>query len=77
MHELALMDSLVATVGERVGQSRVTAVRLRVGKLAAVAADALRFCFDVCAEGTCLEGAVLEIQETDGHELRLVEVEVI
>ncbi|MCZ7677640.1 MAG: hydrogenase maturation nickel metallochaperone HypA [Sandaracinaceae bacterium] len=60
MHELALMQSLVATVEEQVAD-RVTRVRLEIGRLTAVVPDALRFCFDVCARGTRLEGAVLEI----------------
>ena len=28
---------------------------------------AIRFCFDLCAEGTVLEGAVLEIDEVGGR----------
>lgn len=60
MHELALMQSLVATVEEQV-PDRVTRVRLEIGRLTAVVPDALRFCFDVCARGTRLEGALLEI----------------
>jgi hydrogenase nickel incorporation protein HypA/HybF len=77
MHELALMESLVETVVENVGNAKVASVRLEVGRLAAVVPDSLRFCFDVCARGTSLEGAVLEIIEMTGHELRLREVEVI
>ncbi len=71
------MESLVTTVEENVGAARVTAVRLEVGKLACVAPEALRFCFDVCAQGTCLEGARLEILDLPGEELRLKDVEVI
>lgn len=66
MHELALMESLVSTVMDNVGEVRVTAVRLDVGKLTCVAPDALRFCFDVCSRGTPLEGARLEIAEIGG-----------
>ena len=61
MHELTLMESLVATVDEKAAGSRVLAVRLEVGQLAAVVADALHFCFELCARGTVLEGARLEI----------------
>jgi hydrogenase nickel incorporation protein HypA/HybF len=67
MHELALMESVVAAVEERVGDARVATVRLEVGRLAAVVPDALRFCFDVCARGTALEGATLEIAEIPGR----------
>jgi hydrogenase nickel incorporation protein HypA/HybF len=42
-------------------------VVVAVGKLSAVLPDALRFCFDLCAEGTSLEGATLEIVEVPGR----------
>lgn len=67
MHELALVESLVATVEENVAEGRVTAVRLAVGRLAAVVPDAMRFCFELCVRGTRLEGAVLEIEEVAGR----------
>jgi hydrogenase nickel incorporation protein HypA/HybF len=67
MHELALMESLVAAVNERVVEGRVVAIRLEIGKLAAVVPDALRFSFDVCAQGTRAQGARLEIESIDGR----------
>ena len=54
-------------VRERVGKERVTRVRLEVGRLTAVVPDAMRFCFEVCARGTSLEGAVLQIDEVPGR----------
>ena len=67
MHELSITRNVVATVAERaaVGQ-RVTRVRLEIGRLSAVMPDAVRFCFDICAQGTALEGAALEIVEVPG-----------
>jgi hydrogenase nickel incorporation protein HypA/HybF len=67
MHELALMESIVATVEEKVRPARVACVRLQIGRLAGAFPDALRFCFDVCARGTTLEGATLEIDEIEGR----------
>ena len=67
MHELALMESIVAAVEERIHPARAARVRLQVGRLAGVMPDALRFCFDVCAQGTGLEGATLEIDEIAGR----------
>jgi hydrogenase nickel incorporation protein HypA/HybF len=67
MHELALMDSLVTTVVERVREGQITRVRLEVGRLAGVVPDALRFCFDVCTRGTAMEGAVLDIVDIPGR----------
>jgi hydrogenase nickel incorporation protein HypA/HybF len=67
VHELALMDNVVSAVVERIGDARVTTVRLEIGRLAAVVPEALRFCFDVCARGTALEGAALEIAHIEGR----------
>lgn len=77
MHELSLMESLVETVDAQREGARVVVVRLEVGKRSCVAPDALRFCFDVCAHETALEGAKLDIIEMPGEELRIREVEVI
>jgi hydrogenase nickel incorporation protein HypA/HybF len=63
MHELAITESIVTGVCERVGDCRVTKVVLEVGRFSGAAADAIRFCFDVSAKGTALEGAALEIFE--------------
>jgi hydrogenase nickel incorporation protein HypA/HybF len=63
MHELAITEDVVATVAQRIGGQRVTLVRLEIGQLTGVVADSVRFCFDLVAEGTSLEGADLEIVE--------------
>lgn len=63
MHELSLADSVVRAVVERTGEARVLRVRLTIGRLAAVAPEAMRFGFELCARGTALEGAALEIRE--------------
>lgn len=67
MHELSITQSVVDTVTERVDGARVTAINLRIGKLSGVVPDALRFCFELIAEGTPLEGARLEIDEPAGR----------
>jgi hydrogenase nickel incorporation protein HypA/HybF len=67
MHELALIQSIVAAVEERVQPARVDVVRLEIGRLAGVSEQALRFCFDVCTRGTSLEGAALEIEGVAGR----------
>jgi hydrogenase nickel incorporation protein HypA/HybF len=63
MHELTITESVVAAVAERVGAARVSRVRLTIGRMSGVVAESVRFCFDVCAAGTVLEGAALEIVE--------------
>ena len=66
MHELSIANGIVEICAERAGGVRVTRVRLEIGRLSAVLPDAVRFCFDVCARNTVLEGAALEIVETSG-----------
>ena len=64
MHELAITQSVVDGVSERFGEARIHRVILQIGRLSGVVPDAVRFCFEACARGTTLEGAVLEIDET-------------
>jgi hydrogenase nickel incorporation protein HypA/HybF len=67
MHELGITQSIVEACSARAGGAPVSRVTVEVGRLSAVVPDALRFCFDVCREGTPLEGAELEIIETPGR----------
>jgi hydrogenase nickel incorporation protein HypA/HybF len=67
VHELSIAQSIVEMVGERAGEARVHRLTLVVGRLSGVFPDALRFCFDICTEGTVLEGAVLEVIEPPGR----------
>ena len=63
MHELAITESVVEAVTQRLPGAKVTTIRLEIGALSGVVADSVRFCFDVVSEGTSLEGASLEITE--------------
>jgi len=76
VHELSITRNVVAIVTERAQGQRVTRVRLEIGRLSAVVPDSIRFCFDICAQGTPLEGAELEIIESAGQELLIKEMEV-
>ena len=67
MHELAITQSMVDVIVDRLGSARVTAVHVRIGKVFGVVPDAVRFCFDLVAEGTVVEGARLEISEPAGR----------
>lgn len=65
MHELSIAHNLVELAEEAAcaaGAVRVTLVRLRLGEMAGVVEDALRFCFPVAASGTLVEGAELHIE---------------
>ena len=67
MHELGITQEIVAIASDHSKGARVTRVVLEIGKLSAVLPDAIRFCFDLCSEGTVVEGALLEILETPGR----------
>lgn len=67
VHELALTQSVVDLITERLGPARITAVHLEVGRLSGVLPDAVRFCFGMVTEGTALAGARLDISEPAGR----------
>jgi hydrogenase nickel incorporation protein HypA/HybF len=66
MHELAITQNIVEIATQHANGARVRRLTLEIGQLTAVMADSVRFCFDVCAQGTPLEGASLEIIEPPG-----------
>jgi hydrogenase nickel incorporation protein HypA/HybF len=68
MHELSIALELVEVAvaeAQRLGDVRIVALHLRVGPLAGIVPDALRFSFDVAAAGTAIEGARLEIEQDE------------
>jgi hydrogenase nickel incorporation protein HypA/HybF len=70
MHEMSLIESVVALVeDERRKQafSRVRMIRLAVGVLGHAEPAALHFCFDVVTRGTIADGARLEIERVLGE----------
>jgi hydrogenase nickel incorporation protein HypA/HybF len=67
MHELSIADNIVEHCVEQANGARVVRVRLEIGRLSCVTPEALRFCFDVCAKDTIVEGAVLDIIAIHGR----------
>jgi hydrogenase nickel incorporation protein HypA/HybF len=66
MHELGIMESALASVQRHAAGNedrRVSRVVLRIGALAGVEIESLRFAFDVISRGTVAEGAVFEIEQ--------------
>jgi hydrogenase nickel incorporation protein HypA/HybF len=64
MHETAIVTGLmriIETQAAQHGATRVSRVRLKVGRLRAVEPQQLRSCFEMFAEGTVAEGAQLLI----------------
>jgi hydrogenase nickel incorporation protein HypA/HybF len=66
MHELAITQSVVEAITERLGDAPVVRVRLEIGALSGILPDAVRFCFDLVAAGSPLAGARLEIDHPPG-----------
>lgn len=70
MHELALCQSVVDSLREQArihGFERITTVRLAIGALSCVSADAIEFCFSAVCRGTLAEGAKLELMRLPGE----------
>ncbi len=65
MHELSITQSLLEIVNQEVAKhaiSKVTIVKLQVGKLSAIQPTSLTFCFEFLTKGTPVEGAELVIE---------------
>jgi hydrogenase nickel incorporation protein HypA/HybF len=67
MHEMGIALEIIKiasdSIPENLKKSKVERINLKVGKLAAVVPDSLKFCFEVAAKNTPLEGAILQIEE--------------
>lgn len=66
MHELSVAHAVVSTVVDALPtpDTRVLQVRLRIGELSGLVPQALEFAYDVAAQGTPLEDAVLVIERS-------------
>jgi hydrogenase nickel incorporation protein HypA/HybF len=63
VHELSIAESVVR-IAERHADGRpVAKVELKVGHLRQVVPSALAFAFELVAQGTCVEGAELAMEE--------------
>ena len=65
MHEASIMESILETAvgeAEKTGARRILRIRLRVGILSGVVAEALEFAFEGMKDGTPAADATLEIE---------------
>lgn len=67
MHELGITQSIVDAVLDAVDEPDIRCVHLEIGQLSGVVPDAVRFCFELVADGTRLEAARLDIAEPAGR----------
>ena len=67
MHEMGIALQIIEIAKESIPpdlqDARIEKVNLKIGKLAAVVPESLRFCFEVAVKETALEGAELAIEE--------------
>jgi len=67
MHEMGIALQIVeiatASIPPQLAAVKVARVNLKVGKLAAVVPESLRFCFNIAVKDTPLDGAELAIEE--------------
>ncbi|CAN2042074.1 Hydrogenase maturation factor HypA [Candidatus Magnetomoraceae bacterium gMMP-15] len=67
MHEMSIalqvLDIAISSIPNSMKDSQVEAVNLKVGKLTAIVPESLKFCFDIIAKDTPLNGAELRIKE--------------
>ena len=62
MHELSIAQAIVEVATRHAGDARVERVHVRIGRLRQVVPSALAFSFELCAHGTPVDGAALEIE---------------
>ncbi len=62
MHELSIADAIVRIAAQHARGRRVLTVEVRVGHLRQVVPSALEFAFELVAQGTPVEGAVLQLE---------------
>ncbi|MFH1581779.1 MAG: hydrogenase maturation nickel metallochaperone HypA [Pseudomonadota bacterium] len=67
MHEMGVAMEIVeiamSSIPDNIKNACVERVNLKVGKLAAIVPDSLRFCFDIVSKDTPIAGAKLNIEE--------------
>jgi hydrogenase nickel incorporation protein HypA/HybF len=67
MHEmgiaLQIIEIATGSLPAALGNARVAQINLKIGKLAAIVPESLRFCFDVAIKDTPLAGAKLAVEE--------------
>ncbi len=62
MHELSIAQAIVDVATRHAGEARVERVQVTIGRLRQVVPSALAFSFELCAHGTSVQGAELEIE---------------
>jgi len=70
MHEMSLAEGILQIVEDAAARQdfkRVTEVRLEIGALSGVEAEALNFCLEVVLKGSVAEGARVVLERAPGR----------
>ncbi|MBF0376378.1 MAG: hydrogenase maturation nickel metallochaperone HypA [Desulfamplus sp.] len=66
MHEMGVAQQMInialSSIPKDIVNPKVEKLNLKIGRLAAVVEDSLRFCFDIIAKDSPLEGAELVVE---------------
>jgi hydrogenase nickel incorporation protein HypA/HybF len=76
MHELAVAQAIVEKVAETAAGRVIRRIVVEIGELSCVSGDAVSFSFDLVAQGTVAERALLDIRRVPGDTLNLKSIEV-
>jgi hydrogenase nickel incorporation protein HypA/HybF len=79
MHEMGIAASVLEALEKEMLRhpgGRAAKVGLRIGEMAGVDAESLRFCFEVMVKETALEPLALSIEVSPGDELDFAWIEI-
>ncbi|HEY6470070.1 MAG TPA: hydrogenase maturation nickel metallochaperone HypA [Candidatus Dormibacteraeota bacterium] len=76
MHELGLAEGILTIATDMAGDHAVTRIVVRIGEEQRIVPDSLEFGFQLLAEGTVCEGAVLHCVAVTGVTVLVDEVEL-
>jgi Hydrogenase/urease nickel incorporation, metallochaperone, hypA len=76
MHELGLAEGIMTVAIDMSGERPVNRIVVRIGEEQRIVPDSLEFGFQLLAEGTACEGAVLQCIVVPGIEVLVDEVEL-
>ena len=62
MHEYSLAQSIIETASKYAGGAKVKEITLVIGEASGVLGESVKMYFDLIAEGTSCEGAVIKIE---------------
>ncbi|MBU1086608.1 MAG: hydrogenase maturation nickel metallochaperone HypA [Candidatus Omnitrophica bacterium] len=78
MHEVGIAQDIINAVFKQLeahDYERVNKIKLAVGDFNLITRDSLQSCFNLLAENTKANGAVLEIEQRPGMEIEIKHIE--